>query len=84
MIIEEQRGKKCPKEHPISVGNLSCEECDHFKFKTTDRAYSVDAQNQQILYSSDEWCELLLNVEAREKVDIPRGKVNDRGTKNEN
>jgi len=56
MIIEEQRGKKCPEGYPILVGDLSCEECDHFKFRTSNRV------NQQGVQLSDEFCELLIEV----------------------
>lgn len=71
MIIKEQRGKKCPKGYRMDkatgyataegaemvVGDLPCEECSHFKFKTSDRV------NQQGVKLADEFCELLLEKE---------------------
>ncbi len=65
MIIKEQRGKKCPKGYPISVGDLSCEECDHFKFRTINRPHRDkngipyhDTRGKPIM-ETDEWCEIL-------------------------
>lgn len=55
MIIKEQRGKWCLK-WAIKVGNVACEECDHFKFKIVDRV------TKHGLRGSDEWCELLTEV----------------------
>ena len=83
MIIEEQRGKKCPKQyylrdpsglvHTISVGDLPCEDCDHFKFRTTNRVNRdkngntyYDKMGKPIM-GSDEFCELLLDEEAEDR-----------------
>ena len=54
MIIKEQRGKKCPAGWNLVVGNVSCEECNHFKFRISKRV------NQQGVKLADEFCELLL------------------------
>lgn len=73
MIIKEQRGKKCPVwifPYPRSVGNLSCEGCDHFKFKTTNHPNRDKNENPYYdslgkpIMGTDEWCELLLDEEA--------------------
>lgn len=72
MLIKEQRGKRCPQGYDFNVGDLSCEECDHWKFKTTNRPHRDkngspyhDTLGKPIM-STDEFCELLLKEETEE------------------
>lgn len=53
MIIKEHRGKACPEYPSIHVGDLVCEECDHFKFKRSG------IFNKYGIEGTDEWCEKL-------------------------
>lgn len=55
MIIKEQRGKWCLK-WALKVGDVRCEECDHFKFRLSGRV------NEQGIEGTDEFCELLTEV----------------------
>lgn len=57
MLIKEQRGKRCPKGYDFNVGDLSCEECDHWKFKLSGRV------NEAGIEYADEYCILLMEAE---------------------
>ena len=56
MIIGEQRARTCPKGYNIIVGDVSCEECDDFRFRIADR-------NLQGIKGTDEWCELMRAID---------------------
>uniref|UniRef100_A0A6M3LZL6 Uncharacterized protein n=1 Tax=viral metagenome TaxID=1070528 RepID=A0A6M3LZL6_9ZZZZ len=57
MIIKEQRGKQCPLGYDFDVGDVSCEECDHFIHEFSEHV------NEQGVNASDEYCKLLKEAE---------------------
>ncbi len=71
MLIKEQRGKTCPDHPTHKVGSIGCEECDHWKLEPNTRIVRDKAgkpyrdSHGKPMTGSDEWCELLKEVEAR-------------------
>lgn len=51
MLIEEKKGKTCPR-YGHQIGDLSCEECVHWKHKPSGK------RNQYGIMTSIEWCDL--------------------------
>lgn len=52
MLIKEQRGEICPL-YAHAVGDLPCEECDHWKHKASE------TRTIRGIPLSDEWCDLI-------------------------
>lgn len=51
MLVKWQKGKRCPLGYGFNVGDVSCEECDHWKHKLEGNRL-------------DEWCEQIKEAEA--------------------
>jgi len=59
MLVKEQRGKRCPEGYGFNVGDVSCEECDHWKFKLAGRV------NEAGIDLVDEYCQLLKEAKVK-------------------